>query len=148
MNESPEHEKFLVDSDCDPGLGALLRSVGFRAKSILQIKIPNDDVAALRWCNKYGYILVCHDRHKDTQTRYAFNSEMLHRGGRVIRISGVPGQDALLALGKILVHRPSWQKHFSDSPGQAVVHPSGCNFTDAKTLLDRSTFRLRHPLPE
>lgn len=147
-NESPRLEKFLVDSDCDPGLVVLLRRLGFRARSILTLAIQNDDTTALRWCNKNGYILVCHDKHKDSQTRYAFNSEMNHRGGRVIRVSGEPGQDALFALGKILAHRPTWQKYFAAEAGQAVVHPSGCNFTNAATLLERSTFRLQRPLPE
>ena len=147
-NKSPKLETFLVDSDCDPSLVELFRRLGFRSRSILTVRIPNNDIAVLRWCIKYDYILVCHDKHKDTQTRYAFNSVMYHKRGRVIRVSGQPGQDALFALGKILVHRPEWQKHFAEESGQAVVHPGGYKFTNAKDLLERSTFKLRTPLPE
>ena len=147
-NESPSKERFLVDSDCDPELVDLLRKVGFRAKSVLSLKIPNDDTAALIWARKNGYILVCHDKHRDAKTRYSFYSEMYYRGGQLIRIGGKPGQSPHWALGKILAQGPTWQDHFRQDSGQAVVHPSGCNFTPAAKLFERSRYDLRLPFED
>lgn len=147
-NESPSKERFLVDSDCDPELVVLLRKVGFRAKSVLSLNVPNDDTRLLIWAREHGYILVCHDKHRGAKTKYSFYSEMYYRGGQVIRVGSRPGQSALLALGKILVHLPTWQEHFRNDSGEAVVHPSGCNFTNAAKLFDRSRYALRLPFED
>jgi len=147
-SESPNLERFLIDTDVDPELNVLLRKLGFRSRLVLTLKIPNDDTQLLIWARKQGYILVCHDKHRDAKTKHAFFSEMYYRGGWVIRISGEPGQPALWALGKILVHRPTWQKHFAENSGVAVVHPSGCNFTSANTLYERTRYSLRLPFDD
>ena len=147
-SESPSRERFLVDSDCDPELVHLLRRVGFRSKSVLGLTIPNDDTECLKWARKHGYILVCHDKHRDAKTRYAFYSEMYYRGGQLIRIGGQPGQSAHWALGKILAHRPEWQEYFRKDSGEAVVHPAACRFTNAAKLFDRSRYALRLPFED
>lgn len=131
-------EGFLIDSDVDPELVDLLKKLGFQAENVLQVNVPNDDTQLLIWARQHGYILVCHDKHRDAKTRYSFYGEMRYRGGHVLRISGEPGQPALFALGKILVHRPKWQEEFSQSSGECVVYPSGSTFTPAKTLFERS----------
>lgn len=141
-------EKFLIDSDCDPELVRLLQRVGFRARSVLALQIANDDTLNLIWAREHGYILVCHDKRRDHVTKYAFNSEMFYRGGQVIRISGQPGQDATLALGKILAQRPAWQEHFRKDSGQVVVHPRGCNFTTAAALFERTRYALKLPMED
>jgi hypothetical protein len=124
----------------------LLNRVGFRAQSILALDIENNDVEALKWARRNRCILVCHDQHKDTQTRYAFHEEMYRRGGKVIRIGGEPGQDPLFALGKILAQRPAWQRHFEEHPsGQAIVHMGGCKFSTAALLFERASYRYQLP---
>ena len=138
-------ERFLVDSDIDPELVLLLRKIGFKAThATWHANIPNDDTKYLIWGRKRGYILVCHDKHRDAKTRCSFYSEMYYHGGQVIRV-GVPGQSPLRLLGCILAQRYKWQKHFNDDSGVAVVHPSGCNFTTAYELLERSKYELRLP---
>ena len=139
----PEPERFLIDSDVDPEIIALLKKLGFKARGVLTLPIENEDTLLLIWARKRGYILVCHDKHRDAKQRYSFYSEMYYRGGQVIRISGKPGQDALFALGKILVHRPEWQGHFLSDSGEVVVHPTGCNFTTAAMLFERSSYSMR-----
>lgn len=139
----PDRERFLVDSDCDPGLVRLLRAVGFTAKSVLKISVPNDDTRLLVWARARGYILVCHDKHRDAPTKYAFHSEMYYRGGKVIRVGGRPGQDPLLSLGMILTHMPSWREHFQRDSVEAVVHVNGCRFVSAERLFDHSRYKLK-----
>ena len=149
-----QHEAFLIDADCDPELVTLLRKVGFRARGVWTLRLTgkpkhvNEDTAFLIWARQHGYILVCHDLHRDTKTKYAFWSEMYYRGGHLIRIGGHPGQPALWALGKILAHRPTWQTHFAQDSGEVVVHPSGCNFTNAATKFQRTSYQLRLPFQD
>ncbi len=144
----PKLERFLVDSDIDPELVLLLRKIGSRSThATYHDKIPNDDTKYLIWARSHGYILVCHDKHRDAKTRYSFYSEMYYRGGQVIRV-GQPGQNVLRLLGVILAQRHAWQKHFSNDSGEAVVHPSGCNFTKAEELLKRSSYSMRLPFED
>ena len=145
--QSHSLERFLVDSDINPELVALLRKVGFKATHAAWQQIPNDDTEYLVWARKHGYILVCHDKHRDTKTKYSFYSEMYYRGGQVIRV-GKPGQSTLRLLGVILAQRHVWQECFRKDSGEAVVHPSGCNFTDAQKLFERSRYEMRLPFED
>ena len=82
--QSHSLERFLVDSDINPELVVLLRKVGFKATHAAWQQIPNDDTEYLVWARKHCYILVCHDKHRDTKTRYSFYSEMYYRERQVI----------------------------------------------------------------
>ncbi len=140
-------ERFLVDSDIDPELVILLRKVGFKATHATWQNIPNDDAKYLVWARKHNYILVNHDKHRDAKTKYSFYSEMYYRGGRVIRV-GRPGQPTLRLLGCILAQRHVWLECFASDSGEASVHPSGCNFTSASKLLERSSYTMRLPFED
>jgi hypothetical protein len=140
-------ERFLVDSDIDPELVYLLRKVGLKATHATWQKVPNDDTEYLKWARKRGYILVNHDKHRDNKAKYSFYSEMYYRGGRVIRV-GKPGQPTLRLLGCILAQRHVWSAHFVNDSGEASVHPSGCNFTSAAQLFERSQYSLRLPFED
>jgi len=145
---SHSSERFLIDSDIDPELVFLLRKVGFKAThATWHENIPNDDTKYLMWARKHGYILVCHDKHRDAKTKYSFYSEMYYRGGRVIRV-GRPGQPTLRLLGCILAQRHMWSEHFAKDSGEAVVHPSGCPFNNAGKLLERSKYNMRLPFED
>lgn len=141
-------ERFLIDSDIDPELVFLLRKVGFKAThASWHEKIPNDDTKYLVWARKHDYILVHHDKLRDATTKYSFYSEMYYRGGRIIRV-GKPGQSTLRLLGCILAQRHRWSAEFAADSGEAVVHPSGCNFTNACKLLERSEYKMRLPFED
>jgi hypothetical protein len=140
-------ERFLVDSDIDPELVFLLRKVGFKATHATWHRIPNDDTNYLVWARKHDYILVNHDKHRDAKTKYSFYSEMYYRGGRVIRV-GKPGQPTLRLLGCILAQRHRWSANFAIDSGEAVVHPSGCNFKNASTLFEHSKYQMRLPFED
>jgi hypothetical protein len=144
---SPNLERFLIDSDIDPELVFLLRKLGFKATHATWHDIPNDDTKYLIWARKHNYILVNHDKHRDAKTKYSFYSEMYYHGGRVIRV-GKPGQPTLRLLGCILAQHHRWSAHFATDSGEAVVHPSGCNFTNASTLLERSKYKMRFPFED
>jgi hypothetical protein len=131
----------------DPGLVYLLRKVGFKATHAVWKKIPNDDTNYLVWARTHGYILVCHDKHRDVKTKYSFYSEMYYRGGQVIRV-GKPGQPTLRLLGVILAQRHMWQEYFHNDSGEAHPHPSGCKFLTAGQLLERSSYAMRLPFPD
>ncbi len=137
----------MVDSDVDPGLVYLLRKVGFKATHVAWKSIPNDDTKLLSWAREHDYVLVSHDKHSDARTKYSFYSEMYYRGGRVIRV-GKPGQPILRLLGCILAQRHVWSADFARDSGEAVVHPGGCNFTNAGKLLERSKYHLRLPFED
>jgi hypothetical protein len=146
--QPPELEHFLVDSDIDPELVLLLRKLGFKAThATWHPDIPNDDTRYLIWGREHGYILLCHDKHRDAKTRYTFYSEMYYHGGQVIRV-GKPGQPNLRLLGCILAQRHQWQEFFSKDSGEASVHPSGCNVNSASKLLERSKYELRLPFDD
>jgi hypothetical protein len=135
-----------VDTDVDPEVAVLLRKVGFAAKSAHHIKCVNDDTLLLRWARKHNYILVCHDKHRDTKTRHSFYTEMYRSGGHVIRVTQPPSQSALLTLGKILVHRPSWQGHFQEDSGEFVAPASQAGkFISAAALYERIALQRQLP---
>ena len=140
-------ERFLIDSDIDPELVFLLRKVGLKATHATWHDIPNDDTKYLIWARKHNYILVNHDKHRDAKTKYSFYSEMYYHGGRVIRV-GKPGQSTLRLLGCILAQHHRWSAHFATDSGEAVVHPSGCNFKTAGELLEQSQYTLRLPFED
>ena len=140
--------KFLVDSDVDVELVGLLRKLGFSAVHATGCRnIPNDDTEYLKWGREHGYILVNHDKHRDTKTKYSFYSEMYYRGGQVIRV-GKPGQSVYRLLGCILAQHHIWQEKFQSDSGEAVVHPSGCKFKGAKELLQMSKYEMRIPFED
>ena len=136
--------RFLIDSDINPELVYLLRKVGLKATHATWHDIPNDDTGYLKWARKHDYILVNHDKHRDSKTKYSFYSELYYRGGRVIRV-GIPGHPVLRLLGCILAQHERWSKHFAVDSGEAVVHPSGCNFKTASTLFEHSNYTMRLP---
>ena len=140
-------ERFLIDSDIDPELVFLLRKVKLKAAHATWHDIPNDDTGYLVWARNHDYILVNHDKHRDAKTKYSFYSEMYYRGGRVIRV-GKPGQPTLRLLGCILAQRHKWSVYFANDSGEAVVHPSGCNFKTASELLERSKYTMRLPFED
>lgn len=131
----------------DPELVYLLRKVGFKAKRADSLNIPNDDTGYLVWAREHDYILVNHDKHKDVKTKYSFYSEMYYRGGRVIRV-GKAGQSTFRLLGCILAQRHRWLEEFAADSGEASVHPSGCNFTSAHELFERSNYKMRLPFED
>lgn len=140
--------RFLLDSDMDPELVFLLRKVGRKAThATWHHNIPNNDTKYLIWARKRGYVLVCHDKHRQEETKYSFYSEMYYRGGWVIRV-GKPGQPTLRLLGCILAQEHRWSEEFSKGSGEASVHPSGCNWTSAFGKLERSRYSLRLPFPD
>jgi len=139
--------RFLIDSDIDPELVILLRKVGLKATHATWIKIPNNDTKYLIWARKHGYILVNHDKHRDAKTKYSFYSEMYYHGGRVIRV-GQPGQPTLRLLGCILAQHHRWSEYFAKDSGEAIVHPSGCNYICASKLMERSEYKLRLPFED
>lgn len=147
QSQPPSSERFLVDSDVDIELVILLRKVGLKATHATWHNIPNDDTEYLKWARSHGYILVNHDKHRDAKTQHSFYSEMFYRGGRVIRV-GKPGQPILRLLGCILAQRHLWLAYFAKDSGEAVVHPSGCNFTNASKLLERSKYEMRLPFED
>jgi hypothetical protein len=147
QSQPSSSERFLVDSDIDPELVILLRKVGFKATHATWHNIPNDDTKYLVWARNHHYILVNHDKHRDVKTKYAFYSEMYYRGGRVIRV-GKPGQPTLRLLGCILAQRHMWLDYFAKDSGEAVVHPSGCNFKNAYELFERSKYQMRLPFED
>ncbi len=140
-------ERFLIDSDIDPELVFLLRKVGLKATHATWHDIPNDDTGYLIWARNHGYILVNHDKHRDAKTKYSFYSEMYYHGGRVIRV-GKPGQPPLRLLGCILAQQHRWSVYFANDSGEAVVHPSGCNFKTAGELLELSKYTMRLPFED
>lgn len=142
-----DSERFLVDSDVNPELVLLLRKVGFKATHATWHDIPNDDTLYLKWARKRDYILINHDKHRDAKTKYSFYSEMYYRGGRVIRV-GIPGHPPRRLLGCILAQQHKWQEYFAHDSGEAVVHPSGCNFNSAAKLFERSQYQMRLPFED
>lgn len=146
-SQTHKSERFLIDSDIDPDLVYLLRKVGFKATHATWHDIPNDDTEYLKWARSHDYILVNHDKHRDVKTKYSFYSEMYYRGGRVIRV-GKPGQPTLRLLGCILAQHHRWSAEFAQDSGEAVVHPSGCHFTSAVKLFERSNYKMRLPFED
>jgi len=120
-------ERLLLDGDVNPELEPYLRAVGFRVRFAQRVRVNiRDDVDVLRWARKYGYILVCHDKHKDQKTRIRINRELYERGGQVLQISRDSSQHPITAVGKILVNWEEWTEFFSQTDGRVVVNKQGC----------------------
>lgn len=111
MVNPPRLERLLLDADVRPDIETQLRVLGFRTESVLRVAEidETDDISVVRWARKRRMIVVCFDQHDDHQTKLAWNPEIGLRGGRVLQISGNPGQEAEVAAGKMLIHRPTWR---------------------------------------
>ena len=131
----PKLERLLLDADVNPELTPLLRAVGFDAEFApsLGVNIRNDR-DLLRWARRRRYILICHDKFKDKQTRVELYPELYHRGGQIIQIGGGPAQDPYTALGKLLVNRKDWLEWFKSHSGYVLVHSQGMIKRDSSEL--------------
>lgn len=131
----PKLERLLLDADVNPELIPLLRAIGFHAEFApsLGVNIRNDR-SLLRWARRHRYILVCHDKFKDKQTRVELYPELYNRGGQIIQIGGGPAQDPYAALGKLLVNRNDWLEWFKNHDGYVLVHSQGMKKRDANEL--------------
>ncbi len=131
----PRLEDLLLDTDVDVGLGPYLEAVGFRVHFALDVGANvRSDTALLRWTREHGHILVCHDKHRDKSTRLELYPELYEHGGKIIRISGPPGQNEITALGKILVHREKWSSWFAENDGEIIVASHTIIYHDAHDL--------------
>ena len=116
-------EPLLLDGDIDPELAGYLQAVGFevcfapRGSNLIR-----DDVKVLRLARKQGRILVCHDQHRDKETKLRLYPELYSRGGKILQIGGDSSQKVLTALGKILLWRENWEPWFKDNDGVVIVH--------------------------
>jgi hypothetical protein len=116
-------EKFLLDGDVKIELQALLGAVGFTTEVAKNVPVNiRNDSALVRYARENGYILVCHDKHRDRKTNQHLYPEIYHRGGQVLRISGNGSQDPLLSLGKVLIHRELWRRFFAEHDGIAILY--------------------------
>ena len=131
----PKLERLLLDADVNVELELLLKAIGFCTQFVLRVDANvRSDVSILRWARRHRYILVCHDKFRDKQTRIELYPELYKKGGRIIQIGGGPQQDPYKALGKLLVHRDTWVKWFNDHDGIVIVHSQGCRLNDASKL--------------
>ena len=143
----PELERLITDADIRPELLPYLKAVGFDVVSVYKVKVNiQDDCAIAKYSRRYKRIVVCHDRHNDSKTRYRLYHEMYSNGGRMIEIGGPPKQHELTSLGKILVHREDWVNYFNDNDGIVVVTKGNPVFKQRKDLLKGlQQFSLSHP---
>jgi hypothetical protein len=133
----PRLERLLLDADVSAEVEPLLRAVGFHTEFALRVSVNiRSDLDILRWARKSDYIVVCHDKFKDKQTRSELYPELFHRGGKIIQVGGGPSQDPYTSLGKILVHRKTWLEWFKDHDGIVVVHSEGINLRDSSNLFE------------
>jgi hypothetical protein len=140
-------ERLLLDADVNVELEPLLSAVGFRTELALRVDVNiRKDVDILRWARRHRYILVCHDKFKDRQTRLELYPEIYHNGGKIIQIGGGPSQDCYTSLGKILLHRSKWREFFSEYDGIVIVHEQGMNKRDANKLY--SVIQRKMPLSD
>jgi len=86
---------------------------------------------------KEGRILVCHDQHKDKETKLRLYPEMYKRGGKILQIGGDSSQNILNALGKILIWREQWSPWFEENDGKVIVHKERPIFQTALMLVNR-----------
>lgn len=128
-----------------------LRAIGFQTKSVLVVAHLNvtNDVAILKYARRYGYILVCHDKHEPERkkrgstdhsssgkpTPEAWFSELANKGGMVIEIEGGQQQPALEAVGKLMIHRSAWLEFFAETHGAVLVHANGMQRKNPERLL-------------
>ena len=109
--------------------------MGFRAKFAPHVKVDiRNDTAILRWARRYGYILVCHDKHRDNKTRLELYTEVYRNGGKIIRMGGGTDQDPLVELGRILLHLDEWREFFAENDGMVVVGKTGAKLCPSHTL--------------
>ena len=111
-------ERLLLDADVHVKLADYLRAVGFDVELAIRTDANvSNDTDLLKWARENGYILVCHDQHRDANTKASLFPELNSNGGRILRLMGGPDQDLVHLLGKILYRRKSWAKFFGNSSG-------------------------------
>lgn len=135
----PKLERLLLDADVRADVKPLLEAVGFR----VQFAPPGvggsapSDTEIVRRARGRDQIVVCHDKHRDKQTRLELYSEVYHGGGRIIRVGGPPGQDPLIIVGKILANVDKWRDFFSENDGMVLVHREGIKYFPSYKLYAR-----------
>lgn len=140
-------ERLLLDADVNIDLEPLLRAVGFHTEFAPRVSVNiRSDKDILRWARRRRYILVCHDKFKDRQTRIELYPEIYHRGGKIIQIGGGPSQDCYTSLGKLLLHRQKWVEFFREHDGIVIVHEQGMHKRDAHELY--TVVQRRMPLSD
>ena len=122
-------ERLLLDGDIDPELAPYLKAVGFGVRFAPRgSRLIRDDVKVLQLARKQGRILVCHDQHKDKETKLRLYPEIHKHGGKILQIGGDSSQKILTALGKILVWREQWVSWFKENDGKATVYQGSMYF--------------------
>lgn len=123
----PKLERLLLDTDVNAYVERYLTAVGFDVLFAARVDVDvRDDTAILKWARRHRRILVCHDKHRDGQTRVKLFLEVYENGGRVIRIGGTPDQPPITSVGKILVRRADWSAFFKENnDGMVLVHGTG-----------------------
>ena len=136
MAALPKLERLLLDTDLDVDIKPYLDAIGFQTRFALNIDADErSDVALLRWARENGYILVCHDKHRDKSTRLELFPELHSNGGRILRITGDSSQEVLTAVGKILVNREKWRSWFIDNNGVVILKIDGVVYNSAEKLV-------------
>lgn len=131
----PKLERLLLDADVNVELEPLLKAIGFYTQFALRVGVNiRSDLSILRWARRHRYILVCHDKFRDNQTRIELYPELYHRGGRIIQIAGGPEQDPYRSLGKLLLYRDTWVEWFKDHDGIVILSPNQIKLKDAHKL--------------
>ena len=104
-----------------------LEALGFDVVLATQVEVDvTDDVEVLRWARRRRRILVCHDKHRDADTKIRMAQEIYEHGGKVVRIGGAPNQPPLTSTGKVVVHRTNWRRFFDQNGnGIVLVHMQG-----------------------
>ena len=134
-SQLPRLDRFLLDTDVNVELESLLEAVGFDVKFALRVGVDvTNDTACLKWARRHRRILLCHDKHRDRDTRAELYPEIYRGGGRVIQISGGPGQDIYTSLGKLLLRREQWGEWFKEHQGIVTIWTTGINMKDASEL--------------
>jgi hypothetical protein len=131
----PKLSRLLLDTDINVDLEPLLRAIGFRPEFALRVGANvRNDADILRWARKHRYILVCHDKFKDKQTRLELYPEVYHHGGHIIQIGGGPSQDPYMSLAKILMFMQEWVNWFETNNGIVIVTGQTNKYQDARKL--------------
>ena len=132
----PELDRILLDADVNILVRSYLEAVGFDIVLSTQENVNvRSDVDLLRWARERGRILVCHDKHRDGQTRMRLFEEIYVNGGKILRIGGRPDQSPITSAGMIMVHRQQWLQFFEEHQGGiVVVHRTGCRFSTPDDL--------------
>ena len=126
MARLPRLERLLLDGDVSALVRPYLEAVGFDVLFATQVEVDiQDDTDILRWARRRRRIMVCHDKHRDRQTKYRLFREVYEHGGRIIRIGGGSDQPALTSAGKVIVYRDKWVEFFQENDGMVLVHETG-----------------------